>query len=326
MSSIMAMEDTIRRFGEQFSWKPVVEHNESLRAYKYFIVSGMGGSHLGAWLIKKYGAQANIFIHRGYGLPDLPKEVLENALIILSSYSGTTEEVLDTARAALDRGLPMAAITKGGKLLEFAREHAISHVIIPNTDLEPRMAIGYSMLGLCALMKNTGLEDNIRAAGLATNPSVGETEGARIGSALQGKIPLMYASAANAPLAYIWKIKLNETSKIPAFCNVFPELCHNELSGFDSVDSTKALSSQMHAVFLDDEADLQRNKDRMRVAFEVLSEHGVPVIRVPLTGWGFEKAFDAALLADWVSLNLAKGYNVPNPETPLISDFKKRIG
>ncbi|MES2182799.1 MAG: PAS domain-containing protein, partial [Pseudomonadota bacterium] len=47
----------------------------------------------------------------------------------------------------------------------------------------------------------------------------------------------------------------------PAFCNVFPELCHNELSGFDVVDSTKPLSAQMHALFLDDEHDIQRNKE-----------------------------------------------------------------
>jgi hypothetical protein len=82
----------------------------------------------------------------------------------------------------------------------------------------------------------------------------------------------------------------------------------------------------MHAIFLDDESDVQSNKDRMRVAFEVLAEHGIQATHVPLSTWGFEKAFEAALLADWVSLHLAKGYNVPNPQTPLIADFKKRIG
>ncbi len=322
----MAMEDTLRRFGEQFQWQPKVEHGESLREYKYYIVAGMGGSHLGAWLIKKYGEHNNIFIHRGYGLPDLPKEIFEEALIILSSYSGSTEEILNVAESAKNKGLPMAVITKGDKLLQFAKDNNISHVVIPDTNLEPRMAIGFSMLGLAALMKSAKLEENIRAAGIATNPSLGEAEGARIAGILQGKVPLIYASAANMPLAFIWKIKFNETSKIPAFCNVFPELCHNELCGFDVVDSTKALSSQMHALFLEDENDIQRNKDRMRVAFEVLGEHGIAVTRVPLSGWGFEKAFDAALLADWVSLNLAKTYNVPNPETPLIADFKKRIG
>jgi glucose/mannose-6-phosphate isomerase len=114
------------------------------------------------------------------------------------------------------------------------------------------------------------------------------------------------------PIAYIWKIKFNETSKIPAFFNVFSELCHNELSGFDVADSTKSLSAQLHVVFLDDEADTQRNKDRMHVAFEVLSERGISATHVPLTGAGFGKAFESVLLADWVSLHLAKTYNVPN--------------
>jgi hypothetical protein len=63
----------------------------------------------------------------------------------------------------------------------------------------------------------------------------------------------------------------------------------------------------------------------MRVAGDVLFEHGVPVERIQLTGNDFEKAFRSALLSDWVSLALAEHYRVPNPETPLIADFKRRI-
>lgn len=320
------MEDTIRKFGEQFSWQPVVEHNEALKAYKYFIIAGMGGSHLGAWLIRAYGHMPNVLVHRNYGLPSVPKDITENALVILSSYSGSTEEVLDCARECLAKGMPLAAITKGGKLLEFAREHAIPHCVIPESNLEPRMAIGYSMLGIAALMNNLKLQGDIRAAGTAINPGLGESEGTRIAGVLRGKIPLVYSSVSNLPLAYIWKIKCNETAKIPAFCNSFPEFNHNELSGFDTVDGTKSLSSSMHAVYLDDLDDHPRVKLRMQTTADVLAEKGIPVLRIPLTSSGFTKAFDAALLADWVTLSLAREYNVPNPETPLIAEFKKRIG
>jgi len=325
------MEDTLSRFGEQFDWQPAVEYSEALSAYKHYIVCGMGGSHLGAWLIKRYGQSghgttSNIFIHRDYGLPELPAGAMEDTLVILSSYSGTTEEVLDSARVALEKGLPMAAISTGGKLIEFAREQAIPHIVIPDTGLAPRMAVGFSMIGLARLMGQTELENAIRIAGKAVDPMAGREEGKRLADILLARIPLIYSSGANIPLAYMWKIKFNETAKIPAFCNALPEMCHNELCGFDTVESTESISERMVAVFLTDENDHERNQTRMQVAGEILAEHRIPVERVVLRGEGFEKVFASALLADWVTLELARSYGVPNAETPLIADFKKRIG
>ncbi len=321
------MEDMVRRFGEQFEWQPEIERGEVLRPYKQYVVVGMGGSHLGAWLIKRFGGVSNITIHRDYGLPFISPEQLRDTLVILSSYSGTTEEVLDAGHRALERGLALASITKGGKLADFAREHSVPLIVIPETGLEPRMAIGFSLLAIARLMGNSALEEDIRRAGKRVDPAAGKTEGVRLAGVLAGKIPLIYSSAVNIPLPYIWKIKFNETAKIPAFLNVFPELCHNELSGFDVADSTRDISARLHAIFLQDFSDHPRVSERMRVAGEVLAEKGIPVERVPLAGkTGMEKAFNSALLADWVTLTLADSYGVPNPQTPLVADFKRRIG
>ena len=322
----MGMEDTLRRFGEQFDWQPEVEHGEALQPYAHYVVCGMGGSHLGAWLIKRYGGVSNITIHRDYGLPTIAQEQLRNTLVILSSYSGGTEEVLDSGRIALERGLPLAALTMGGKLADFAREHSLPLAVIPSTGLESRMAVGFSMLAIARLMGNTALEEEIRTAGKRVDPAAGKLEGVRLAGVLTGKIPLVYSSAANVPIPYIWKIKFNETAKIPSFCNVFPEMCHNELSGFDVADSTRDISARLHAVFLQDFSDHPRVAERMRVAGEILVEKGIPVERVPLAGkTGMEKAFNAALLADWITLTLAETYGVPNPEVPLVLEFKRRM-
>ncbi|MCE9541310.1 hypothetical protein K8R03_01975 [Candidatus Kaiserbacteria bacterium] len=321
----MALEDTIRRFGEQFSWEPVVERSESLRPRTNTIVCGMGGSHLGPWIVKRYGSVPTMYIHRDYGLPVLPPTVHADALVILSSYSGGTEEILDAGKEALARGLPIAVVTTGGALLEFAREHALPSVTLPQLGLEPRMAVGLSMLAVAHIMGNTELEAAIRAAGSGVDAAAFETEGRRLGSLLTQKIPVIYASTANTPLAYFWKINFNETSKIPAFCNVFPEMNHNELSGYDVVDSTRPLSTNIHALFLQDVNDHVRIQKRMQVAGEVLEEHGTRVERIPLAGDGFTKAFSSLVLASWTSLQLAQTYGVPNPETPLIAEFKKRI-
>ena len=316
----MSMEETIKRFGEQFDWMPEVQNPEKLGTYNNFLVCGMGGSHLGAWLITTYG-NVSIAIHRDYGLPFVGPDTL----VILSSYSGDTEETMDAARVALERGLPVAAISTGGKLLEWARKYKLPYIQIPDHGLEPRMAIGYSMLGIAKVMEHPALEKDIRIAGKSINPMAGKAEGKRIGAVLADKIPVIYASSANTPLAYIWKIKFNETAKIPAFHNGFPDLCHNEMTGFDTYTLTRAISKQLHVVILDDPSDYLRMQKRMHVASDMLTEHGIPVEHVALEGGGFVKAFNAALLADWITLDLAERYKVPNPETPMVAEFKRRM-
>lgn len=322
----MSLEITLSRLVEQYTWEPVVEHSEALRPHKYVIVCGMGGSHLGAWLLQSYGAASHILIHRDYGLPNLPQEVYDNAIIILSSYSGTTEEVLDSAREALARGLPMAAISTGGKLLEFAKEHAIPHVQLPELGLEPRLALGFSAIGIARLMGASDLEAAVRSGGRSIDPLRLEEAGRRLGEKLLGKVPLIYTSDANSALGYIWKIKFNENAKIPSFSNVFPEMCHNELTGFDVVEKTMDLSSRMFALFLSDPADHPRVAKRMEVAEAMLTERNIPVERIEIEGKGFGGVFASAILCDWATVVLADAYGVPNPETPMVAEFKKRIG
>lgn len=321
----MALKDALARFGEQFTYQPVVEHAEALRPHKHVIVCGMGGSHLAPWFLQAYGKRSDIIIHRDYDLPDLAPEMYDDALVILSSHSGGTEEVLDSGREALARGLPIAAVSTGGKLIEFAREHALPHVVFPHMDLQPRVAAPLSLLAMTALLQDRDLEQEIRTAGIAIDPHAFAAEGARIGALLTHKIPLIYASTRNAPLAYIWKIKINETGKVPAFQNVFPEMNHNELCGFDVVESTRGISAQMHAIFLEDSADHPRIQKRMQAAAEIMTSKGVPVERIQLEGGGFTKVFNTANMADWVALTLAGAYGVPDEAVPLIEDFKKRI-
>ena len=319
------MEETLKRFREQFEWHPIVENPSKLASYHSFIFAGMGGSHLGAWLIQDFGGYTELRIHRDYGLPLVTEERLRNTLFIASSYSGTTEETLDATHAAFDKGMHIAVVSTGGTLLDFAREHSLPFITIPDTGLEPRMAIGYSTLAIARLMGDDRLEAAIREGGKRANAMSGQAIGAGIAEKLIGKIPLVWSSTANISLAYIWKIKFNETSKIPAFYNAVPELCHNEFTGFDITDSTRSISAPLHVVMLEDPKDHPRIQKRMRIAREMLAERGVAVERVSVVGQGFEKAYSVALLGDWTSLALAQAYGVPDPKTPMVTEFKKRM-
>ena len=60
----------------------------------------MGGSHLAADIIKAWHPEIDIIVWSNYGLPPLAEKDLKDRLIILSSYSGSTEETLDAFAVA----------------------------------------------------------------------------------------------------------------------------------------------------------------------------------------------------------------------------------
>ncbi len=231
--------DTLRNFPRQFSWEPkVTNENYLLRKADNFIVAGMGGSHLSADLVKACLPSLPIIVHSNYGLPDMPAEILKKSFVIASSYSGNTEETLDVFETALANGLAAGAITTGGKLLELAQKNNVPYVQMPAEHTQPRFSLGHNFRALLRLLDETsalGQSDHL-ADNLKTESA--EIRGKELAQKLQNKIPIIYSSAKYFPASYIWKIKFNETSKIPAFCNEFPELNHNEMNGFDSIEKT----------------------------------------------------------------------------------------
>lgn len=132
----------------------------SYSAVKRAVVSGMGGSALGAHVLKH-------LYHQDLSLPlevvsgyHLPGYVDSDTLVVLSSYSGTTQETLSAAAEAIAQGAKIAVITSGGELAKLASQHQWpTYLIDPahNPSGQPRMAIGYAVIGLLAFFNNLGI-------------------------------------------------------------------------------------------------------------------------------------------------------------------------
>jgi glucose/mannose-6-phosphate isomerase len=316
------MEEQLLAFPKQFSWEPEVRG--AVPAFARAIVCGMGGSALSARLLAHLEPSLPFSMWQDYGLP--PVSGGEKPLIILSSYSGDTEEVLDAAHEALSRGLPCAVITSGGALLKLAEEKNMPYVVLPKDGIEPRMAVGYAMLAVLRVLGASETEAKLRAAGSALDAAAADEAGKKLAAGLANRLPLIYASHAHGAVAYFWKIAMNETAKIPAFTAEVPELCHNELCGFDVVDETAALSKNMLAVLLRDEADHPRNAKRLSLVEAILREKGIETAVVELTGAdSYAKALYGILAGVSAATVLAHRYGVPDSATPLIADFKKRM-
>ncbi len=318
----MDIYEAIKNFSKQFEYKPVVINDDKLGEYERFIFVGMGGSALAPDLLKVSNPELDILIHRDYGLPDLPDKVLQNSLIILNSYSGNTEEVLDAFKLALSKDLPIAAVSIGGKLLEIAHQNSKPYVEMPDWGLEPRLALG---LNLKALLKILGQDQALDTISKVQLPDQEKT-GKALAERLRGFVPIVYSSRKNGPLAYAWKVKINETTKKPSFSNVFPELNHNEMAGFHAGEVSKLLSQNFHFIFLKDPADNPRILKRMEVTAKLFQNQKLNVENVELSGDNiFTKIFSSLQLADWVSYYIAKEYGIDPADISTIEEFKKML-
>lgn len=333
---ISMIYNDIKNFNKQFAWEPQVENAEKLGKFKKIIVAGMGGSHLAADLIKVWRPafgearskrpDFDVIVWSSYGLPPLAPKELKERLIIASSYSGNTEETVDVFELAIKKKLNVAAVASGGKLLSMAHMLKVPHVVVPS-HMQPRMALGYSLKAILKLMgEKKALEETSELAE-TLHPSRRELEGKKLARKLKGSVPVIYSSLQNRAIAYVWKIKFNETGKIPAFCNALPEANHNEMTGFDVRRGTARLSRNFHFVFLTDKEDDPRIVKRMKTMAGIFMKRGFRVEILSLRGKNvWEKIFSSLNLADWTAYYTAKLYGVEPEEVPLVEEFKKLIG
>ena len=318
----MDMYESIKNFSKQLEYKPEIINSDNSNKYERFIFVGMGGSALAPDLLRVTNPELDILIHRDYGLPDLPDKVLQNSLIILNSYSGNTEEVLDAFKLALGKGLSLVAVSIGGKLLELARQSAIPYVEMPDWGLEPRMALGINLRALLRVLGQDKALDTLSEVRLNDFEKIGK----ELAKKLRGFVPIIYSSRKNGPIAYTWKVKINETAKKPSFSNVFPELNHNEMAGFHVGEVSKLLSQNFHFIFLKDTADSPRISKRMEITAKLFQKQKLSVETIELGGDNvFAKTFSSLQLADWVSYYIAKEYGVDPTDISAIEEFKKLI-
>lgn len=320
------MQDAIKNFASQFSYNPTIENKKNLKKKKRFVVLGMGGSHLAADLLLCADPNIPLTIHSDYGLPALSKKELKDFLIIASSYSGNTEEVLDGVKKARKQNLDIAVVSVGGKLIELAQKHDLPYVQLPDTGIQPRSALGFSLLGTLKIMGKTKMLRDVQHLATNIDPLKLRSKGRTLAKKLQDHVPIIYSSRQNEAVAYNWKIKLNETGKIPAFCNVLPELNHNEMTGFDVQPSSKKLSNKFYFIFIKDKKDHKKVQKRMDVLKKLYKKRGLPVYEIALEETNiWEKICTSLLIADWTAVYTADYYDLESEQVPMVEEFKKMI-
>lgn len=216
----------------------------SIKDVQSIVVAGMGGSALAAeFLLNWKGSELTVplTICREYQLPGF---VSENTLVVISSYSGNTEETLSCLEDAIGCGAQIVIVTSGGELLKKAIVNQQVNYVIPE-GFQPRHALLYQVKALATLLESLKLLSGVTAELEATAtwaedvvrawvPSVptAQNPAKQLAGALFGKIGIFYAGPTLDFIARNWKIGLNENAKNLAFSYVLPEFDHNEFQGW----------------------------------------------------------------------------------------------
>ncbi len=300
------------------------------------VVAGMGGSATGGDYFAALCAQSAevpVSVVRGYALPNF---VSDRTLVVISSYSGNTEESLSCYDDAWKRGAMVLAVTTGGQLVERARADGVP-VFTLTYRSAPRAALPHSLAPLLRLGARLKLipVDHPEVAATATlhdafvtreigvDVPAGRNAAKQLAEALAGRLPMVLGAEHLAPVASRFKNQLAENGKTLGAADVLPEADHNLIVGLATAGSAGA---NLSLVTLDSELYDERVQRRFDVTAGLFEESGVPVHRIRVAGQrALEQIVVGTAWGDYVSCYLALLNGIDPGPVPQIDRLKAAL-
>jgi len=304
----------------------------SVRGIRNIVMSGLGGSAIGGDLLRSYlSAELTIpfVVNRHYVLPEF---VDKNSLVIISSYSGNTEETIAAHKDAVKRKARILCVSTNGETEKLARKHKNAFIKIPG-GLSPRAALGYSFFPLLVALSRLGIVKSKtraiaetirllkRTSSLFADLQSPENAPLRLARQLAGKLPVVYSATEYFDAVNVrWRGQIAENGKQLAFGHVIPEMNHNELVGWKVLNE---LMKSMEVVFLRDGGVHPRVRVREDITKNIIAQYASSVTEVWSEGDSLlARMFSLIHFGDWVSLYLAI-LNREDPTPVRVIDFLK---
>lgn len=325
----MTMDGHIARFSKQLeealeiASKAVLTKKSNVHQV---LVTGLGGSGIGGSVVAELvqdNCTVPVLVNKDYFLPTY---INENTLVVVSSYSGNTEETLQCMEQALKQKAQVVCITSGGKVAEIAKQHNLDVITVPGGN-PPRTCLGYSVTQLLKILQFNGfisidfvklLQASI--ALLNADETSIKAEAKTIADKLKGTVPVIYSLGNTESLAVRFRQQINENSKMLCWHHVIPEMNHNELVGWRNVDHRLAV------VVLRTKFDYEKNIQRLNICKDVFAEYTPNYLEIHAKGeTRFEQSFYLINLTDWVSYYLAELNKVDAVEVKVIDFLKNSL-
>jgi glucose/mannose-6-phosphate isomerase len=307
-----------------------------VRSVRNIVVCGLGGSAIGGDLLKSYLVDeltVPLMVNRHY---TLPKFVGPSSLVIISSYSGNTEETNAAQREAMRRKARILCISSNGMTEKLARKGKNPVITIPG-GLPPRTALGYSFFPvLIALSQLRFIKDKHREfaetlalldlkASVYGSPDSPDNLAMHLAERLRNRLGVVYSSTERFDaVGTRWRGQIAENGKALTFGHVLPEMNHNELVGWRVLEEQMR---EMQVFFLRDKDDHPRVKIRMDITKEIIGRYTPHVTEVWSEGSSLlTRMFSLIYLGDWMSYYLAMLHGVDPTPVEVIDHLKRELG
>ncbi|WP_419839957.1 SIS domain-containing protein [Candidatus Poriferisodalis sp.] len=303
------------------------------------IVMGMGGSGVAGDIVSALAAplmRVPVTVAKGY---ECPAFVGPSALAIAVSFSGNTEETLEAAVAAHDAGASVVAVTSGGRLAELAREWGAPLYEVDGAIPMPRAAVGAISVAPLVALERAGLLSSVGEWVSATvaqlrarqsDPAAGPVNLDRLVNAIGNgeMLPVFYGGGGlGAVAAGRAKAQINENVKIPSYASAMPELCHNELAGWDLAGPPDD-GSPLAVIALRHGFEHPQTRRRYDFARRVLegARTAVPYCELHANGDGeMAQLFDLIFQVDVLSLRIAAAAQRDPGPIGVLTDLKEYL-
>jgi len=305
------------------------------RTPRNILVAGMGGSAIGGeilreWLLDRISIP--IEVCKDYVLPAY---VNKDTLVFAVSYSGETEETLNAFLEAVKRGSLVVSITSGGHLQSFSEKLGVPCVKVQK-GLAPRVAFPYLFFPLIPFLENfwilksyeeeveeaIGVLEKIRDEN-AQEVSLQENFAKKLAWELRDSVPIVYGFRQYSAVARRLKSEFNENSKIPSFFDVFPELNHNEIMGWEA---TEELTKAFSVLLIRDKEEPPEIRQKIELTKKLALHKAKKTLEIHAKGKGkLAKMLSVMYLGDLASVYLAILRGVDPLPVETISLLKEQL-
>ena len=303
------------------------------------VMCGMGGSGLGARVIESlYFSKLSKPLTRVNDY-HLPLFVNEKSLVFISSYSGNTEETVQNINEALERKAKILVIGSGGKLIEKAKENNLPYYqIVPtyNPSNQPRMAIGYSIIGQLVFAMKAGLleikkEDVDKSVSImkkifdVNDIDKDETpDSLKIANSMKGKIILYVSSEHLVGATHVVNNQQNENAKNLSFDFAIPELNHHLMEGLKHPATN---SKNILFFFINSEFYSSRVRQRFEITTDVVGQNNIPSVSYKVNSDDkFSQVFELIQFGAFLNFYLTMLNGINPAPIPWVDYFKEKLG
>jgi len=306
---------------------------------KNIVIAGMGGSALGGRIIDSLIPQRVRVPIEVFTEFYIPNYVNSDSLVIVSSYSGNTQETIKDLYEAIKRGAKIFVVTAGGKLKTIATEEKIPGYFFEpkaNPSGQPRLALGYSITAILAFLAECNYihltEEEIESVIAFTEEKIKEygreesedsNLAKKLAEEIKGKVPVFVASEHLIGSAHAFKNQLNETAKTFSVLFDIPELNHHLMEGLKNPTRLKEL---LKFIFIESKFYSPEVRKRYPLTLEVVEKNNYPTLSLEMIGKAsLVQAFELVILSYFTAYYLAFLYGEDPSQIPWVSYFKEKI-